>query len=165
MNLLIQTVFCSHDSLGTKQPKQYQRWNVQLMPTKVSCPSVLTATDITSLWVIVGSIFLRTMQCLNCHIRDKARNVSQGWKRLCRAWGGPGHARPSASEASVRIPEQGLTESACCWVSTCQNSWSEDERKKKHIDIDYMNKPPKSNTCITKHNMWRNNNSLWKLSL
>lgn len=85
--------------LGTKRPKQYHHLNDQFikicygaMPTKVSCPCVLTATDKTSLWVIVGSIFLRTVQCSNCHIRDKARNLSQGSKPWCREWGGQGHA-------------------------------------------------------------------------
>lgn len=39
--------------------------------------------------------------------------------------------RPFASEALMGIPEQRLTKSTCFQVSTCQKSWSEEEKKKK----------------------------------
>lgn len=108
-----------------------------------------TATDKTSFelcWVL----YSRTAQCSNCHIRDEAGN----WKWQERNRGGRGMHWTFASEALVWSPEQWVRESTCGWVSTCQNSWSEDERKKK-TDWHWLyeqNLPNQTYIHITKHN-------------
>lgn len=94
---------------------------------------------------MLGSVFLRPAQWSNCHIRDEAVTESDGNGTV----GARGMHWTFASEALVWIPEQWVSESTCGWVSTCQNSWSEDERKKKNrLTLIIWTKPPKSNIYV-----------------
>lgn len=55
---------------------------------------------------------------------------------------------------SISMESRAVSESTCGWVSTCQNSWSEDERKEK-TDWHWLyeqNLPNQTYMHITKHN-------------